>query len=91
MMFFKAVFQLCFSAMFFDTIFQHCFSMPFFNIVFHCRFSMLFFNAVLIAVFQHCFSTVLSDYQRVEQLSKVEPLGGRTQSDPLATMLDLYP
>jgi hypothetical protein len=36
-------------------------------------------------------SHVLSDYQRVEQLSKVEPLGGRRPSELLATMLEICP
>jgi hypothetical protein len=36
-------------------------------------------------------SYVLSDYQRVEQLSKVELLGGRRPSELLATMLEICP
>jgi hypothetical protein len=36
-------------------------------------------------------SHVLTDYQSVEQLSKVEPLGGRRPSDLLAAMLELCP
>jgi hypothetical protein len=36
-------------------------------------------------------SHVLSDYQRVEQLSKVELLGGRRPSELLATMLEICP
>jgi hypothetical protein len=62
-----------------------------FNVVFHCRFQCCFFNAVFIAVFQCCFSTVFSDYQGVEHLSMVEPLGSRRPSDLLATMLELCP
>jgi hypothetical protein len=33
----------------------------------------------------------MSDYQRVELLSRVEPLGGRKPSDLLAVMLELCP
>jgi hypothetical protein len=36
-------------------------------------------------------SHTMSDYQRIELLSKVEPLGGRKPSDLLATMLELCP
>jgi hypothetical protein len=36
-------------------------------------------------------SLTMSDYQRIELLSKVEPLGGRKPSDLLATMLELCP
>jgi hypothetical protein len=36
-------------------------------------------------------SHVLSNYQRVEMLSKVEPLGGRRPSELLTTMLELCP
>jgi hypothetical protein len=36
-------------------------------------------------------SHVLSDFQRVEQLSKVEPLGGRRPSELLATRLEICP
>jgi hypothetical protein len=36
-------------------------------------------------------SHVLSDYLWVEQLSKVEPLGGRRPSELLATMLEICP
>jgi hypothetical protein len=36
-------------------------------------------------------SHTMSDYQRIELLSKVEPLGGRKPLDLLATMLELCP
>jgi hypothetical protein len=36
-------------------------------------------------------SHVLSDYKKVELLSKVEPLGCRQPSEFLAAMLELYP
>jgi hypothetical protein len=42
-------------------------------------------NAALIS------SHVLSNYQRVEMLSRVEPLGGRRPSELLTTMLELCP